>query len=93
MCVCVCLLFECVCLSLLFECVCVCVCVCANPLALLTEQKTLRRETGGIHGSGGSGRFRYRRSIGVFMCVFTPAREIRYLKPAEQKPARAAATE
>lgn len=56
------------------------------------EQKTLRRETRGIRGSGGSGRFRYRRSIGVFVYVFIPARETRYFKPAEQKPARAAAT-
>lgn len=33
------------------------------------EQKTLRRETRGTRGSCGSGRFRYRRSIGVLMCL------------------------
>jgi len=64
------------------------VCVCANPLALLTEQKTLHRETRGIFGIGGSGRLRYRGSIGVCvcLCVFIPAREICYFKSVEQKP-------
>jgi len=64
-----CVISVCACLSLLFECLCVyeCVCVCANPLALLTEQKTLHRETRGIFGIGGSGRLRYRGSIGA--CV------------------------
>lgn len=57
------------------------------------EQKTLRRETRGIRGSGGSGRLQSRRLFGAFVRVFIPAREICYFKSVEQKPERAAATE